>query len=78
MVNITVDEETIKRTFHCSKDFACLSGGFQECCKVEKCVGDLHYVKPCNDKMCIYQVLDGPGYVCNCPVRLEIYKKYKI
>ena len=74
--DLTVSNDTVRSTEHCSKDFACLTGNLR--CNVEQCIGQ--EVLVCLSKeYCRYQARLGfSDYVCTCPVRNEIHKTYHI
>jgi hypothetical protein len=78
-MDIKVDESTIKSTTECEKGFACLNGDKNLICKVEFSVRDktVVFVKCLNTEPCSYQMSFGYSFVCNCPVRKEIFKRYK-
>ena len=63
----------------CGKDFACLTGD-RPLCAVEKCVGNAALFVACLEReRCEYQHRFGyTGYLCNCPARLEIHRKYGV
>jgi hypothetical protein len=72
-----IDEKILKKITHCQKDFSCLEGYFPKTCvyvpgienvicenmETEFCCYRWEYIK--DKRMCI------------CPVRREIYNKYK-
>lgn len=63
----------------CKHDFACLKPGHHALCKVQDCInGKVHFIE-CNDQnYCVYRTSFGYGHICSCPVRKEIYNKYKL
>jgi len=74
---IKIDEDILKTATKCKKNLTCLSGS--DICKVENCVdGKIHFVKCTNLEPCNYMTPFGYGFVCNCPIRKEIFDKYKI
>jgi len=77
-MNIEVDEDIIKQTTKCRKNFSCLSGE-RPFCTVELCIeNEIHFIKCAGNESCIYRVSFGYSYVCICPVRKELYNRYKI
>jgi hypothetical protein len=77
-MDLTVDESTIKSTTECGKGFACLDGDKNLLCKVEFSVRDeTVFVRCLNIEHCFYRMIFGYLFVCNCPVRKEIYKRYQ-
>jgi hypothetical protein len=75
-----VSDEAKQSTQYCTKDFACLNGNRDVLCKVEKCFREhVLFVACLQQGYCCYQRRYGfTGYVCTCPVRMEIYKEYHI
>jgi hypothetical protein len=75
---VEIDESTIRSTTKCDKGFQCLHGETEQLCEVEYCVQDkVCFVKCLNIKRCSYRIHFGHSFVCNCPVRKEIFKRYK-
>ncbi len=78
-MDLRINEETKKASTECRKNFSCLSGNQLTLCKVEQCVTDnLHFIKCINSELCSYQMSFGSSHVCTCPVRKELYNRYKI
>jgi hypothetical protein len=75
-----IDKKIIEQASDCTFGHRCLdelSCSFQ-CCKVTLCdKGELEIV--CKDwtKRCGFRKVPDNSFVCTCPVRKEIYKKYK-
>jgi hypothetical protein len=72
-----ISEETLAKTNKCQNDFACLEGG--EClkCVVKYSVPDNGcFVKPVKTENCNYLLRYGDSWLCICPTRSEIYKRY--
>lgn len=79
LLQIKIKEETIKKTNKCNKKFACLSTNNQVCCKVEyRTNGSFLFIYCSNNKHCNYIMTLGNNYICNCPIRKEIYNRYCI
>ena len=77
-MDIQIDEDVKKSTTKCEKDFRCLVDKTYELCKVTESVHDnVLFIKCEEDNYCIYRMDFGNSYICNCPTRKEIYKKYK-
>jgi len=73
-----IDYEIVEKTTSCNKCYDCLSNPEQILCKVESIVGDdIIFVKCTNNEFCSYKMAFGNLHICNCPMRNEIYKKYK-
>jgi len=76
--DLKVDDDVIKNTNRCKKDHSCLSD-LTDLCKVEMCIADkIHFIKCMNGHTCNYRITFGYSFVCTCPVRKELYNKYKI
>ncbi len=78
-MHIQISEDTIKKTTKCQKSFSCLSGERKDLCEVESCVNDeIHFLKCMYNSLCRYRVPFGYSSVCTCPVRKELYNRYRI
>ncbi|HCE44214.1 MAG TPA: hypothetical protein DET40_11760 [Lentisphaeria bacterium] len=74
-----VGDESLKATTRCRKGFSCLSGDRKDMCKVETCIhGAVYFVKCPDNGYCPYKTSFGIDYCCNCPVRKELFDKFKI
>ena len=77
-MKIEINEDIIKAATKCEKGFSCLSDNLEESCKVEYCVSNtVYFVKCLSAAHCSYKEPFGEGYFCTCPIRKEIYDKYK-
>jgi hypothetical protein len=77
-VDIKIADDTIRHTTKCKLNFSCLLGNRKDLCKVEYCVGKIHFMKCLNKEYCDYQIPFGDSRICNCPTRKELYSRYKI
>jgi hypothetical protein len=79
-MEIEISDDILQRTTRCRQDFSCLFGQTSHLCKVKSAVGHtvLFIEKPVDDKRCDYQIPFGYDFICVCPVRNEIYRRYKI
>ncbi len=79
-IDIKINEDIKKSTTKCEKNFACLSTKDYKHCKVVRSIQDnVFYIECLTWKPCSYREIFGSSsYTCNCPIRKEIYKKYKI
>lgn len=86
-MNFNVSDEIRKQTTQCQSDFICLTylnkGETPMCdndnpmCPVESFIeGDGVFVKNKDPNTCLYMMSFGYGYICNCPTRCEIYRRY--
>ena len=72
-----VDKTIIDKAIHCDKNHACLTEENHPSCKIASCVGNkIHFVEKLERDCKCYQEF-GFSFICNCPVRIEIYRKYK-
>ncbi len=76
---IEVSSEVRDAADRCAKKFACLTGD-ANLCKVEHRVSDeVLFVACLQSGYCSYQRRFGfTGFLCTCPVRKEIYAKYRL
>ena len=73
-----ISDETIKNTKECNKTFGCLRDEKHVLCRVERCVNEeVYFIKCLHNDKCDYKIAFGNSYFCSCPVRKEIYKKYR-
>ncbi len=77
-MKIKISEETVLKTTKCSKNFRCLSGENENLCRVVYFMSDkINFVKCLGDKDCPYLESHKKTELCNCPIRNEIYQRYK-
>ena len=75
-MNNKIDKKTIDETA-CEKSFECLTNP-DSLCKVTTCIkGEVHFLE-CSEKECKFKTPFGDDYFCSCPVRKEMYNRYKI
>lgn len=73
-----VEKSIIDKTINCDNNFACLTEENSPSCKVSSCVGcKIHFLEKL-ERDCPYHQEFGFSYICKCPVRIELYNKYKI
>jgi hypothetical protein len=76
---IEIDQAILSSTTRCRRGFSCLSAVSRSICPPEQFIqDDVLFVKSARTKMCPYLVHFGLGFVCSCPVRKGIYKRYRI
>lgn len=74
-----IDADIIKKATACSKEHKCLKNKENIYCKVERCINDTVLILECKEQLnCSYQLTFGICQICRCPVRIEIFNKYKI
>lgn len=75
----TVSDKTIAEANKCKKDFSCLKTPHEALCLIDSCVnGKVHFIKCLNRGNCSYQGSFGLNLICHCPVRKELYNKYRV
>ena len=74
-----ISDNAINETTHCEKGFSCLTKDGYYLCSVDNCVLDtIYFIKCMSDNPCSYKDRFGFGHFCSCPVRKELYDKYRI
>jgi hypothetical protein len=72
-----IDKEIIQKATKCDKQFACLNNKQHACCEIFKRFNnEICMIYKANNHTCNYKE-SGFSDVCTCPVRVEIYNKYK-
>jgi len=77
--SIEVSKKARQAASNCYKDLACLTDGEAQVCKVKACLGSgvlFVHRRPAVD--CPFKVTFGSGQLCECPVRKEIFERYKM
>jgi hypothetical protein len=78
-MDFEINEEIKKNTTKCNKDFICFSKSRTDLCKVEYNVDNkIHFVNCKSSEPCNYRISFGYSFVCQCPVRKELFNRYKI
>ena len=79
---LEIDQKIIDKAHgHCPKWEVCLTGTLRYSCKVIECDSEQLLVEPTEKstvKHCPRNVHIESIYVCLCPIRKEIYKKYNM
>lgn len=75
-----IDKKIIEATTKCDAHFKCLDIGD---CPKNKCkpvteINSCIVVESKTDEPCYYHLPHKTGYLCACPTRVAIYKKYNI
>ena len=74
-----VSDAATQACTECSHGQSCLQEGTESLCKVSSCVdGAVHFIACAHDGPCPYKQPVWDRFRCNCPVRREIYNKYKV
>lgn len=77
---IEIHSEIQKETIYCNTNFGCLGKENNCLClaaTVIRCVNSKILFVNCSNAVCMYHMSFGNTTICNCPTRMEIYKKYK-
>ena len=77
-MNIKVDDNIKQETTKCKKNFSCLSGETPICSVELSIENKILFIKCVSKEPCSYRVPFGYSDVCICPVRKELYNRYKI
>jgi len=78
-MDIKISDDTLKKTTKCNKDFACLSSKTCDVCKVTHSLGpEVKFIDCKEQRVCPYCLPFGDGFMCTCPVRLELHNKHEI
>lgn len=76
---VEIDKQIINEASKCNKDCVCISSQSSPYCSIKDCVvGEIHFINCLEANFCPYKIPFGEGIVCSCPVRKEIYNKYKV
>jgi len=74
-MDLKISEEILQQTTKCKFNFACLIDEKYPLCQVKKQISSVTFVTS-SGSFCNYSMPYGYGFVCNCPTRKEVYKKY--
>jgi len=75
-MDIKISKPIREQTTRCSKDFSCLSDDTRNLCEIVHANGENVLFINQNPKSCSYKIPFGSSYICTCPTRYELYKKY--
>ncbi len=77
-MKLAMNKDVINNTTKCKKGLSCLKGNEEILCEVNDCVdGKVLFILPKdNTGFCEYKMAFGYSFICNCPVRKEIYNNY--
>ena len=75
-----IEDEVVSLATKCQKDHVCLTGEGALYCKVSDLMRgrdeEIPLLDCSEDVDCAYCQSFGKSYICNCPVRKEIFKRY--
>lgn len=79
MRKLTINQNIIDQTHSCEFDKKCLENEDYPICSVENMIDNqvLFVFKPSLNG-CNYVFNFGESYLCGCPIRKEIYRRYQI
>ena len=78
-MDIKVDEHIVAASGKCKKDFGCLNGNKACLCEVDHSNANRTVqIKTTPTHACPYTMKMGSSVYCLCPVRNEIFNRYKI
>ncbi len=76
-MKLIISDETLKKTDQCTSNFQCLTEPNYPRCTVDRLIEDNGvFIKNRGDISCPYLISFGYSFICNCPVRYEIFKQY--
>ena len=76
-----IDAETFMKTKRCCRNFECLLSEDMNCCLLERNIGEgTSFISKENKRGCesSNMLSFGSSFICNCPIRGELYRKHKI
>jgi len=76
-----IDEDVKNNTTKCEKNNACISDKDYKLCKVVRSTDKdkIIFIECMEKNPCTYKMSFGfSSFICNCPMRKEIYRKYKL
>lgn len=77
-MDIGISDRVLEATTKCKKDFCCLNGK-GDLCTIADCVNDqILFVQVKDGEYCPYKQQFGNEFICGCPVRKELFDKYRI
>jgi len=74
-----IDEKIITETTLCERNFECLNNNKNSSCKFENYMSEkVLFIRCPSNRTCNYKRSCGNSFMCACPTRIEIYRKYGI
>jgi hypothetical protein len=78
-MEIKIPQDIVQKAIKCTKKFRCLSVSSDNLCRaICHLSKDLLFVKCMDGKDCAYLESHEKTEMCNCPVRIEIYRRYNL
>ncbi len=76
---LDIAQDILEETKECRHGFSCLTSGRKCMCKPEDfCSDNVCFIKREEATNCSYMISFGYSFVCTCPTRKEIYRKYRM
>jgi hypothetical protein len=76
-IKFDIEEKILLSSDKCGNGYSCTKGSDDCLCPVEDDLsGRVLFVSENNRKACPYKMSYGYSHICNCPVRIEIFKRY--
>lgn len=76
-VKIEIDQKVLDLATRCRNEKRCLKEGCH-CKVVDSVAGKVFFVEGEAGRTCSYCLSFGDARYCNCPVRQELHRKYKL
>lgn len=74
-----ISEKCVAAAHECKKGHSCLRSHAKDLCPVERCVdGKVHFIHCRHPDTCGFQQRFGDSVFCACPVRKELFNKYRV
>jgi hypothetical protein len=78
-IALNISDKTQNQTTKCIFNFQCLNEETRDVCKIDRClVGNSCFLETVKPIACPYKMIFGYSYMCCCPTRAELYKRYRI
>ncbi len=72
-----INKDTLKKTTRCAYGFQCLEDEGRKVCPGKNHIsGSGLFINDEKRRHCMYFMYFGQGYICNCPVRSELFELY--
>lgn len=76
---LQVSDKAREETTKCPFSFQCLQDEKRCMCVIERCLeGNGCFLETVKPQDCPYKMSFGYSYMCHCPIRIELYHRYKI
>lgn len=75
---LDINPEIVQSCTKCLKNHRCLEQEDECLGQITQTIGDIIFTKCSFDINCNHQIPYGYSKICVCPIRKEIYKKFKL